>query len=123
MQFGKKFNGSFTAQLVSIVPSNSPQRFKEVQIKLPARERVSQDQDLSKSLPPVRHAVKEVLVCVSRGPSPEKQLHQQIYHRISSSDEDEQERRTWLRVDVSGRMCPGKNLYTPDLHVCMTFTH
>lgn len=120
-QFGKQSSGNYTAQRVSIVPTNLQQRFKEVNVKIPAREKTSVDQPPLKPSPPLRHAVKEVLVCVSRGASPEKQLQQQIYHlrSSSSSDEGDQERNRWVHGDVSAEPDRFDDLFSTVLHVCM----
>jgi len=115
-QFGKQTNGSYTAQRVTVVPTNNQPRFKEVHVKVSTHDKTPSEQSKLKTSPPLRHAVKEILVCVSRGPSPEKQLHQQIYHLHSSSDEDEQKNKRLVLVDVSLR----NEIF---LHVCMICQH
>lgn len=119
--------------------SSSSQRFKDVQIKVPTREKTSSATEpiYSQASPSTtRHTVKEVLVCVSRGPSPEKHFQQQIYHiRSSSSDDDdynenEQDRKPYVRAIVSDRsFCPVNDflvdtplfisLFSSFVHVCM----
>lgn len=106
VQPGKKFNGNYTAQRVSIQSLDLQPRIKEVQIKLPGSEKLSHEEKSSKTPPPLRYAVKEVLVCVSRGPSPEKQLIQKVYHHMSSSDEDESVSDSWIRSGVSRSRYP-----------------
>ncbi|CAF0807335.1 unnamed protein product [Rotaria sp. Silwood1] len=98
-QFGKSINGNYTAQRVSIVPTNIQQQFKDNSINLSGYDKTLFEQNKLKTAPPSRHAVKEILVRVSRGLSPDKQLHQQIYHLRSSSDEDEQENKRLVLVD------------------------
>lgn len=100
-QFGKSTNGHITAQHVAILPTNNQQRFKEVQVKVSTRDRTLPEPCQAQISPSSRHAVKEILVCVSRGASPEKQSQQTIYHLQSSSDEDEQINFRWIRGDVS----------------------
>ncbi|CAF4150987.1 unnamed protein product, partial [Rotaria sp. Silwood2] len=98
-QFGKSINGNYTAQRVTITPTNIQQQIKDTPINLSGYDKTSFERNKLKTSPPSRHAIKEILVCVSRGPSPDKQLHQRIYHLHSSSDEDEQENKRMVLVD------------------------
>jgi hypothetical protein len=100
-QFGKQTNGSYTAHRVSIVPAHTQQQFKEVQVKVSTHDKTPSEQNKLKTSPPLRHAVEEILVCVSRESSPEKHLHQHIHHFHSSSDENKQENKKLVLVDVS----------------------
>ncbi|CAF4314665.1 unnamed protein product, partial [Adineta steineri] len=75
-QFGKQINGNYTAQRVLVVPTNIQQYINEVQIKIPRY-----DKALSC---PLHHAVKEILVCVSRE---------------SSSDETKQAKKSLVLDD------------------------
>jgi hypothetical protein len=68
-------DGNYIAQRVLVVPTNIQQQFEEVSS-------------------PLRHTIKEIPVCISREPSPEKQFR-------SSSGEDEQENKNVVLVDVS----------------------
>ena len=86
---------------MAILPTNNHQRFKEVQVKVSTRDRTLSEQYQRQPSPSSRHAVKEILVCVSRGPSPEKQLQQTIYHLQSSSDDDERIDFRFVRSGVS----------------------
>lgn len=89
--------GNYTAQRVSVIPTNNQQRFKEIQIKVPLRDRTLPEQRSFRqtSLSP-RHAVKEIVVCLSRGPSPEKQT---VRHTFFDEEDDKQKRLS--SVDVS----------------------
>ncbi|CAF3643377.1 unnamed protein product [Rotaria sordida] len=98
-QFGKSIDGNYTAQRVTIVPTNIQQQFKDTSINLSGYDKTLFEQNKLKTSPPLRHAVKEILVCVSRESSPDKQFHQQIYHLHSSSDEDEQKNKRLVLVD------------------------
>jgi hypothetical protein len=90
-------HGSYTAQRVSVIPSNTQRHFKEVQIKIPARDKTPpQQRKVETSSSPSRHTVTEVLVCISRGSSPEKQSHH------SSLDKDEYKKKKVAFLDVSG---------------------
>ncbi|CAF1179870.1 unnamed protein product [Adineta steineri] len=75
-QFGKQINGNYTAQRVLVVSTNIQQYINEVQIKIPRY-----DKALSC---PLHHAVKEILVCVSRE---------------SSSDETKQDKKSLVLDD------------------------
>lgn len=95
--------GSYTAQRVNIIPVNSQQRFKEVQVKVPSRDGIPSEQRSFQASPSSRHAVKEVVVCVSRGASPEKQHHPSISSLHTFSDEGDEKKKRLLSVDVSRR--------------------
>lgn len=89
--------GSYTAQCVAIIPATSQQRFKEVRIKIPSEQRSFRTSSSS------RHVVKEVVVCVSRGSSPEKQRHSSISPLHTFSAEGDEKNKRLLTVDVSRR--------------------
>ena len=98
--------GSYTAQRVNIIPANSQQRFKEVQVKVPSRDGIPSEQRSFQTSPSSRYAVKEVVVCVSRGASPEKQHHHHppsISPLHTFSDEGDEKKKRLLSVDVSRR--------------------
>ncbi|CAF5087258.1 unnamed protein product, partial [Rotaria magnacalcarata] len=100
-QLGKSINGNYTAQRVTIEPTNIQQTFQDTQINKSGHDKILSEENKLKAAPPSRHAVKEILVRVTRGPSPDKHLRQQIYHLSSTSDEDEQENKRLVFVDVS----------------------
>jgi hypothetical protein len=102
-QFGKPTQESYTAQRVTIIPTNNQQRFKEVQIKVPSRDGIPSERRSFQISPSSRHTVKEIVVCVSRGSSPEKQHHPPISPLHTFSDEGEEKRKRLLTVDVSQR--------------------
>lgn len=80
-----------------MIPSTTQQRFKEVQIKVPGQDRTppSQRKFQTSSPPSSRHVVKEVLVSISRGSSPEKQYHS------SSIDMNDKKKKKLTFSDVS----------------------
>jgi hypothetical protein len=83
---------------VPVIPSDTQQRFKEVQIKLPAHDKTPPEQRKVQTSPPSRHTVKEVLVCITRGSSPEKQVHQTFL------DENEKTKKKTVSISVSSGM-------------------
>jgi hypothetical protein len=87
-QFGKQMDGNYIAQRVIVVPTNIQQQFKEVS----SHDKTLLEQSTSSSL---RDTIKEIPVGISRDSSPEK------HHLRSSSDEDEQENKNVVLVDVS----------------------
>ena len=92
---------NYTAQRVDIPSINVQRRIKEFPIKIPTHDKALFEENKLKTSPSLRHVVKDILVHVSRGSSPEKQFHHQIYHLHSSSNEDEQENKRLVLVDVS----------------------
>lgn len=93
-QCGKAIDGNYTAQRVTISPNNIQQTFKDTY------DNIYSERNQLKT-PPSRHAVKEILVSVTRGPPPDKKLHQQIYHLSSSSDDETQKNKRLVRANVS----------------------
>lgn len=114
-QFGKPSDGNFTTQRVTIETSIQ-QRVEDNQVDTSGYNKTSHLQTQLKTHPPMRHVVKDVLVCVTRGPSPERKLHQEIYHLHSPSSADEQTSKTVEIVDVSSE----HEVY---LHSCMICYH
>lgn len=104
--------GNDTAQRVSVVPTNHQQRYKEIQIKIPSRERTPSEQRSFQTSPSSRHVVKEVLICLSRGSSPEKHT---LLHTFF--DEVVIERQRLSSVDVSQNKVPN---VSARLHVKLT---
>ncbi|CAM2717941.1 unnamed protein product [Rotaria socialis] len=98
-QLGKPINDNYTAQRVIIEPTNIQQTFQDTQINKSGHDKILSEENKLTAAPPSRHAVKEILVRVTRGPSPDKHLRQQIYHLSSTSDEDEQENKRLVFAD------------------------
>ncbi|CAF1095725.1 unnamed protein product [Adineta ricciae] len=110
-QYEKPIGSNYVAQKISIIPTNSQQRFKEVQIKISAHQRTPPSQRKFEQSPSSRHAVKEVLVRISRSTSPEKQYHRSLF--------DDYEEKQKENVYLTAYETPGKpvsNLSTGDEH-------
>ncbi|CAF2588610.1 unnamed protein product [Rotaria sp. Silwood2] len=96
-QHKKYINGNYTAQRVSIIPSYTQQRFKEVQVNVPERDRTYFDPRKFESTPPLRHTTNEILISVPRSSPSERKYH------YSSVNENEQKRKRVYFVDSPTR--------------------